>query len=146
MCRQRQRGRQLFRLSFVYCFDRPHRIAPANLFYTSPPELPCNNLFAFRRVIKFDIFCATFSASHKRDTKAHCADNWSEYRCGQRLPNLCSLAGRGVNWPIDPVKPVKNRSTKFDKSKTKLEFRRDSRIRMISSLSLFAHCYTLCRG
>lgn len=36
------------------------------------------------------------------------------------------LGGRGLNWPINPVKPVKNRSTKFDKSKAKLEFRIDS--------------------
>lgn len=50
----------------------------------------------------------------------------------QRLLNLCYGGGR--NWPIDPAKPVKNRSTKFDKSKAKLEFG------IINSV----YCYTLC--
>lgn len=45
------------------------RLTPFDPF---PPDLPCNNLFALRRVIKFDIFFATFSASHKRYKSTLC--------------------------------------------------------------------------
>lgn len=52
----------------------------------------------------------------------------------QRDYSISAMVGAERNWPIDPAKPVKNCSTKFDKSKAKLEFG------MINSV----YCYTLC--